>query len=344
MSTSIEGYVKGHFVAPLTDGEKRQLFKESVSNVVIEISSYCNRHCTYCPVSQVDRSSTNKVLPEQEFDKIIHNLAEISYAGGVCLNLYNEPTSDRELLLARIRAARQSLPNSRIYFSTNGDFLNPEYVRAMVDAGLSELYITLHTPKGRPYSDTYAASRFCELSTRLRKAIKITMLVPNHTIQGVVSLCGITLNVFSTNYEIFGSDRAGAVTSLTAVAPERTAPCDRPFNDFTVSYDGTIFPCCQMFADNESQKAKFAIGNLADFSSIFDAYASSAMAGWRSSLLRFGPKASPCDTCSEANRPGDAQEILERDEVYRRYIGEIGVTETPVKTRKFLRIFPIFGK
>lgn len=337
-------FVKGHFVSPPTDDEKRNLFGNTVSNVVIEISSYCNRHCTYCPVSQVDRSSTNSILPDIVFDRIIKDLVQIDYSGGVCLNLYNEPMANRQLLLSRIRSVRHQLPRSRIYFSTNGDYLNLEYLKEMVDAGLSELYVTLHAPKGKPYNDAYVVSRFCELSARLNKTIKVTTVATNQTVQGVVSLYGITINVFSTNYDIFGSDRAGSISTLTAIATARTAPCDRPFNDFTISYDGTIFPCCQMFADNVSHKSSYAIGNIADFSSIFEAYASSTMAGWRSSLLRFGPKKSPCDTCTEANRDGSEEEQHERDRIYMQFVGSLDEIKREVKPKKFFRIFQGFVK
>jgi radical SAM protein with 4Fe4S-binding SPASM domain len=323
VSLSEEYFLQNHFVEPESVAEKMELFKQSVSNVVIEISSFCNRHCTYCPISQVNRSSSNILLPEEIFDRLVEGLARIDYEHSVCLNLYNEPTSDRELLLSRISALRQKLPKCRIYFSTNGDYLNRDYLKAMVDAGLSELYVTLHSPKGKAYDDAYVVGRFCELSARLNKTIKINTVAPNQSIQGVMSLFGISINVFSTNYDIFGSDRAGAISELSARTPARKGPCDRPFHDFTISYEGTVFPCCQMFVDNPLHKKRYAIGNIADYKDIFDAYASHRMAGWRKSMLRFGPKASPCDTCNEADREGTREERNARDVIYRRYVGEV---------------------
>jgi radical SAM protein with 4Fe4S-binding SPASM domain len=344
MSLSRAFFLKNHFVSPSSVDEKRKLFKESVSNIVVEISSYCNRQCNYCPVSQVDRSSINKILPDSIFQRIVDDLALIDYSGGICLNLYNEPTANRDLLLARIITVRKQLSKSRIYFSTNGDFLNRDYINEMVDAGLSELYVTLHTPKGKPYLDTYVIDRFCELSVRLSKAIKVTTFSSNQTVQGDMTLFGIRINIFSTNYDILGTDRAGAIKSLTEVAPHRVAPCDRPFKDFTVSYDGTIFPCCQMFADNESHKERFAIGNISSYETIFDAYASNAMVGWRSSLLRFGPKSSPCDTCSEANLTGSKEERQARELIYRQYVSNVSKVNTPNKAKILFRLFQVLGK
>lgn len=329
MSADTDVFVEDHFRVPASRDEMAALFKRTVHNVVVEISSYCNRQCSYCPVSQVDRLSENRLLPEDVFDRLTSDLASIDYDSGVCLNLYNEPTSDRELLLNRITTLRTALPRARIYFSTNGDYLNRDYLKAMVDAGLSELYVTLHPPKGQPYDDAYSIGRFTEFAARMDRPLKITAALPNQSIQGTMSLFGINLYVFSTNYDIFGSDRAGAIESLREKAPVRTAPCARPFNDFTISYEGSLFPCCQMFVDNAHHKAKYSVGNIAAYPSIFHAYSSPAMVGWRKSMLRFGPKLTPCDTCSEDNRPGTAEEHAVRDQIYEKFVGPIPAEKAP---------------
>ena len=118
----------------------------------------------------------------------------------------------------------------------------------------------------------------------------MSAVVPRTTVQGTMKLFGITLNIFSTNYQMYGSDRAGSVSELSALAPARSAPCDRPFHDFTISYDGTLFPCCQMFVDNALHKKRYSVGNLGAYANVFEAYASQKMAGWRKSMLRFGPR------------------------------------------------------
>ncbi|MFQ4135671.1 radical SAM/SPASM domain-containing protein [Nodosilinea sp. PGN35] len=322
-------FLKHHFTPPTASQEQAALFAESVSNVIVEITQHCNRQCSYCPVSGVDRLTNREILPHDIFNQIIADLETIDYDRSICLNLYNEPTADRPLLLERIAYIRQRLPNSRIYFSTNGDFLTRDYLKAMVEAGLSELYVTLHPPKGQAYDDASAMTRFTEFSSRLGKGVKVHVLSPGHTIQGTLKLFNLKIHVFTTNYNVYGSDRGGSVASLTNASLQRTSPCSRPFNDFTVSYDGTIFPCCQMFADNELHRSRYAIGNIADFPDIFAAYASATMARWRQDLLRFSPKPSPCDTCSEDCRVGSEAEISERDDLYRQFVGEIEAPEPP---------------
>lgn len=329
-------FTRHHFTVPSSHAEQRQLFAASVSNVVVEISSYCNRKCNYCPVSKFDRTSIDKILPEETFKKIIQDLQRISYAQGICLNLYNEPTADPVLLLERIRYVRHCLPQSSIYFSTNGDYLTPDYIKSMADSGLSLMYVTLHPPMNASYNDAHAVTRFCELSKRLGKTVEVHQVSPGRTIQGDVTIFGVPIHVFSTNYQLYGSDRAGSVNLLNRQT-ERSAPCNRPFNDFTVSYDGTIFPCCQMFADEVQHREDFAVGNLKDFSDIFAAYASAAMTQWRQHLLRFSPKKRPCDTCSENNRPGTEEERHERDRIYRQFVGAIEDQRLNKKSVGFFR-------
>ena len=342
MKLARDFFLKEHFDVPDSLEDKKQIFKHSVSNIVVEISSHCNRKCSYCPVSKVDRSSSNKILPDEILKRLLFDLASIGYERGICLNLYNEPSSDRELLLSRIKEFRTALPKSRIYFSTNGDYLDREYLRAMVHAGLSELYITLHTPKGKPYTDAYAIHRLTEIAVRLGKSVKVNAFAHQQTLQGLISIFGIKVNVFSTNYDVFGSNRAGSVDNPAMQRQSRVAPCDRPFEDFTISYDGTIFPCCQMFVDDESHKANFSVGNLSEHESIFEIYASPKMASWRSSLLRYGPKASPCDVCSEANVPGTPDQIAQRLEIFQTFVGDRSF-DTQV-SRKFSRIFRLLQR
>ncbi|WP_315801405.1 MULTISPECIES: radical SAM protein [unclassified Bradyrhizobium] len=328
MNEALDHFARDHFFAPTSAETARELFRRSVRNVVVEISSHCNRACSYCPVSKVDRASTNKLLPHDTYELILRDLAEISYDEGLCLNLYNEPTSDKSLLLNRIRRARELLPAARIYFSSNGDYLDRDYVRELISAGLSELYISIHAPAGKPYDDAYAATRFNDLSRRLQKAIKVDILRPGETMQGHVTIEKLPINVFATNYYTLGSNRAESV-GLSSGAFSRSAPCSRPFNDFTVSYDGTLFPCCQMFVDFAEHTQRYAIGKLTDFPTIFAAYASQAMAEWRKELLRYGPKLSPCATCTEGQHEGTPEQIATREKVYSEFLGPSQVVSSP---------------
>ena len=42
----------------LSDADQRSVFKEYVEVVNLELSTQCNRHCGYCPLSNDDRGGT----------------------------------------------------------------------------------------------------------------------------------------------------------------------------------------------------------------------------------------------------------------------------------------------
>jgi radical SAM protein with 4Fe4S-binding SPASM domain len=317
---SFANFDKAHFHAAAAPEELRALFKRSVSNVIIEITSHCNRVCSYCPISTVDRKSKNTVLDATVFERIIDDLRSIDYDGGICLNLYNEPMSDRKILIRRVSTCRQALPEARIYFSTNGDYLSVDYLKELVAAGLSELYVSVHAPAGKPYDDAYAITRFNDLSRRINKAIKVDTVRLGETIQGHATVFGIRINVFATNYYSLGSNRGESVAMEQTAHISRKAPCDRPFRDFTISYEGTLFPCCQMFVDTKQHKEKYSVGHISEFDTIFAAYGSKSMSEWRRSLLTFGPKEAPCSTCSEADCAGTPTDVRERKNLHRELV------------------------
>ena len=76
--------------------KKIELFKKFVFLVNLELSTYCNRKCDYCPVSLYPREQ--EYMSEELFKKIIGELKDISYSGGIVLNFYNEPLLDNNLL------------------------------------------------------------------------------------------------------------------------------------------------------------------------------------------------------------------------------------------------------
>lgn len=197
-------FSREHFLG-VTDREAaKALFNVSVSNVVIELFSYCNRRCHYCPVSLVDRLSSNNFLEWSLFERIVRDLKEISYNAGVCLNLYNEPTSEREILIRAVRTLRAALPAANIYFGTNGDYLNPGYLAELKEAGLTQLYVTMHVAREQAYSDLYCLSRFSDFAARIGLGAKFISYTPNCHISATANYDGMKLHIFSTNYELYG--------------------------------------------------------------------------------------------------------------------------------------------
>lgn len=51
------------------------MLARGVRMVEIEVFSYCNRHCWFCPNSFVDSQSENKLMDPVVYESIINSLA-----------------------------------------------------------------------------------------------------------------------------------------------------------------------------------------------------------------------------------------------------------------------------
>lgn len=94
---------------------------ENIRLIEIELHSYCNRKCNWCPNSIIDRTYKTE-LGETVFKKLIDELAVHNYSNYISFSRYNEPLSDKDLLNRRIAYIREKLPNVTTVANTNGDF------------------------------------------------------------------------------------------------------------------------------------------------------------------------------------------------------------------------------
>ena len=95
---------------------------EQIRLIEIELFSYCNRTCSFCPNSFIDRLSFNELLDINLFKKIIKELKLVDYSNYISFSRYNEPLSYRDILDDRIKYIRKELPKSKLVLNTNGDY------------------------------------------------------------------------------------------------------------------------------------------------------------------------------------------------------------------------------
>jgi len=309
-------FLPEHFATGLSPAAARALLRAALRKIHIEIFSYCNRRCGYCPVALVDRRSVNNHMPDALFDKALAELAAIDYDGDVSFSLFNEPLADR-IVLARARALKAALPRAFLYINSNGDSLDRDYLRDLEAAGVDQLTVTLHLAPGAPYDEAEVDHRVADLARRTGVALATRQREPGIARHEVARTGRIVLAVYARDFIAIGTDRGGLVRGM-APAPERVAPCDRPFGELAISYDGTVFPCCQLFADAREHD-RYRVGSLAD-SSLAALFAADAMAQWRRGLLTYGPKHAPCATCRENDVAGTPARIAERQALYDRLV------------------------
>jgi len=158
-----------HFLEGLSHEEALSLFKNSIFMVEVEVFSYCNRRCWFCPNSKIDRHSENHFMKPEIYSAIIDGLAEIGYHRTVSYSRYNEPLADR-IILERLREAHQKLPAATLHFNTNGDYLTKEYLDDLYEAGLRSMNIQIYLQNDEHYSDARVQQRADQILEKLADA------------------------------------------------------------------------------------------------------------------------------------------------------------------------------
>lgn len=284
-----------HLSRTADPGLGRKLFKAAVQRVMIETSSYCNRRCSYCPNSLLDRIGERKFLPEPIFDKVLRDLGEIDYDQCIVMHYYNEPLADPGICDKIARAAR-ACPRASIEIFSNGDYLDRAYLERLREAGLTSLVLSIHLGPTQPWSDAAVIGRLTELAVRLGIPARVEAFTPGNEIKAAFPFQGVAVTVDHRDYHRLGFDR-GELMANVAVPQEHGAPCLSPFTEFYVGYNGKVLPCCNLHPD-APQHQGYVVADMAEAPSIFAAYADSPLADWRRELTRPGPRRSPCRTCA----------------------------------------------
>lgn len=282
-----------HFRADLSDDEKKGLFNQSVKMVELETFTFCNRKCGFCPNHTMpDRytRAANRYMDEGLYLGILDDLASIEYSGDISYSRYNEPLADR-IILTRLRQARDRIPSARLYTHTNGDYVTREYLDELVDAGLRHIAIQVYPSNGGEFDMDALSARQDKLAKKL--GLSVTPIHQSEVRRWLqAEYRGMSVYLDVRNFSEVGTDRGQLVQ--IGVGHVRTSPCFVPFQQMYVDHDGSVMPCCNLRSDSPSHQ-KYVVARLSGSVSIFDAFAS--LSEWRRSLLTFGKKAAPCDTC-----------------------------------------------
>ena len=118
-------------------------------SVSIEISSFCNRKCPWCPHSTHYRPPGT--LPTQLIQKAICDLCVFDkYEGVVAFHRLNEPLLDPRIV-ELVEYARRKLPWARIAFASNGDKLTLDLWHSLRKAGLNDMLVTQYDGEVSPH-------------------------------------------------------------------------------------------------------------------------------------------------------------------------------------------------
>ncbi|WP_348770891.1 radical SAM/SPASM domain-containing protein [Niveispirillum sp. SYP-B3756] len=278
--------------------------------VEIEIFSYCNRRCWFCPNSKVDRISQNVLMPAAMYSRIIDQLAEISFDGVIAYSRYNEPLSDR-IILDRLREAQAKVPMARLHTNTNGDYLDHDYVRYLYDAGMRSLNVQLYLKNDERYDHEQTRKKAALTLKRINLPHVLTRDEPGVWLEYAVTYKDMSIRVYGRNFAVNGTNRGGQVDIMQDYV--RTAPCLMPFWSVYVDYNGLLMPCCNLRSDVPEHR-DYVLGDMAGDGDLFLHYTSRQAALFRKSLLNHQVKEGVCQNCHFAvpDINQDCTDIMDR--------------------------------
>ncbi len=122
------------------------------SHIEFSICGLCNRQCVFCP--RVDPNvypNVAEFLSLEVYIKVLSDLRDIDYFGGLSFSGFSEPFYHKQLV-EFVRWSKNILPQCRVEIVTNGDFVEPQELRALLDAGLNTLLISMYDgPEQTPH-------------------------------------------------------------------------------------------------------------------------------------------------------------------------------------------------
>ena len=288
----------------LDDEAKRALFKKNVTLVELEPHAYCNRTCSFCPNSTLDRLTVKSHLDVSVYERILHDLRSIDYRHVLRFARYSEPMA-HDHIYEMVATARRYLPGSEIDIVTNGDYLNPRALGRLREAGLSVLRISVYMRRGVTWSVEAAREEIARLGKRIEIDPAWDAATAT-TVAAVFPHRGLEIVAFSHDFDAIGYDRGQLLEGLMDRDYVRRSPCFLVFSNFTVDFNGKVMPCCNLRSDHP-QHVPFVLGDLSNRpESIFDVYASQRFTDWRRGLVTVGEKGDPCRTCKQKVLEGPA--------------------------------------
>lgn len=280
---------------------REKVFCEYMTIVNIETSSYCNRKCSYCPVS-VHGSRPLRMIEDTLFNKYIDELGIIGYKGMISFSLFNEPLTD-EKLIERVKYTKSKCPNCYVRMNSNGDYLTKELLAELIDAGGDEMTLTMHMTADETYSDELAMDKLKNFFNKVDVPMNITALTPNHNITCDNVYRTMRFLVMTNNWAVDGCDRGGEMESLSI--ENRYNPCPTSYRELVIDVDGNLRPCWNAYITSP------AMLNVKDMS-LVDAYFSKELVDFRRDHLLWNKKLGICEGCNTLDNADRATEEIRK--------------------------------
>lgn len=201
-------------------------------HIEVETINRCNGSCSFCPVNRKQDPRKKAVMTTELFEKIVEQLAEISYSGRFTTFSNNEPLLD-ERIVDFNRYAREKLPKARMHLYTNGTLLTIDKFVALTEI-LDELIIDNYQQELQLIKPCQEIEAYCKEHPELCKKVTIVLRKPKEIL----------------------TSRGGNAPNRTKIPDYGKDRCVLPFRQIIVRPDGKISLCCN------DAIGKYTLGDL----------------------------------------------------------------------------------
>lgn len=189
--------------------------------VSIETINRCNSDCAFCISNRNLEKRPFKIMSDELFVSIIDQLSDWGYEGHLYLCGNNEPFLDTKII-ERVKYAREKLPNSFIFISTNGLLLDIDKVKKII-----------------PYLNQLIINNYC-LDMKLHDNIKEIIDYANNHYE---EFYNVELFVQIRYKNAILTNRAGSAPNKKYKKVIKST-CLLPFTDMMIFSDGKVGICC----------------------------------------------------------------------------------------------------
>ena len=200
--------------------EQDPLLKPQVVN--IETINRCNSTCAFCAANKDNEKRPFMKMTDELYHSIIDQLAAWDYKGHLTLYGNNEPWLDSKIV-ERHRYAREKLPESFIFMSTNGLLLSLEKVKE-IQPYINQLIINNYGSERKMHPNLQEIYDY--VSAHPQEFEDLEIIVQMRYLQEVLT------------------NRAGSAPNTAGMKKEVTASCILPFTDLWITPNGKVGLCC----------------------------------------------------------------------------------------------------
>ncbi|MBL0059681.1 MAG: radical SAM protein [Elusimicrobia bacterium] len=222
----------------------------------VEVSSFCNVHCRYCPRELVPESG---LMTRETFSRFLDGL-NLGRMDSVSFVGMGEPTLNPRLS-EFVRMVKTRFPKTHTWVTTNGTNLTAKTLPPLLAAGLDTLGISFNGLDPRTYEQNMPGAKFEKTLTHVDDSVRAARLAGGHTRVQINYI--VTAENAEREAEIQAfwrkrgvthfrpqrmHDRAGTASAVPGMSTVDSAglngrPCVRSAVMPFISWKGEVLPC-----------------------------------------------------------------------------------------------------